>query len=45
VNLSDIVQAFAIGAVLSALVFGALGFAVGVFAVLRSFERMEHKAE
>jgi hypothetical protein len=41
VNLSDIVQAFAIGAVLAAIVFGPLGFAIGVFAVLRSFERMD----
>jgi F0F1-type ATP synthase assembly protein I len=44
-NFSDIAQAFAIGAVLSAIVFGPLGFAIGVFAVLRSFERMDRQAE
>jgi hypothetical protein len=44
-NFSDIAQAFVVGAILSGLICGALGFAGGVFTVLRSFERMDRQAE
>jgi hypothetical protein len=44
-NFSDIAQAFVVGAILSGLICGAFGFAAGVFAVLRSFERMDRQAE